>query len=256
MIEDTVPPKIEKLDIFGVPLAKLDSFAHAEDYIVSRIKAKEKTFCVAINPEKTYLSFSDAKLKEVLNQADLQICDGVGSAIAARWLTGNKVARVTGVQLFLNLMTRAERENLKVFLLGASPDANEGAYNNLLKKHPKLQIVGRQHGYYEDENTVVEHINNVKPDMLFVAMGSPRQEYWIKSHMENLDVSYFMGVGGTFDVVSGKVKWAPKFYRKTGTEFLYRFACEPRKRWRRELLRLKFGLKVIKTKIFGPDKAI
>jgi len=254
MTNEHIPEKteyIEKLDILGVPLAKLDSYSHAEDYIVNRIENKEKTFCVAINPEKTYRSFSDENLKELLGKADLHICDGVGSAIAAKWLTGHKVGRVTGVQLFLNLMAKAEEENLKVYLLGAGPDANEGAYNNLLQKHPKLKIVGRQDGYFEDDNIVIEHINETKPDMLFVAMGSPKQEYWIDTHKENLDASYFMGVGGTFDVVSGKVKWAPKFFRKTGTEFLYRFACEPTKRWRREILRLKFGLKVIKTKLFG-----
>jgi len=243
---------IEKLVILGVPLTKLESYAHAENYIVDRIKAKEKTFCVAINPEKTYRSFSDKDLKEVIDKADLHICDGVGSAIAARWLTGHKVARVTGVQLFLNLMVRAEKEKLKVYLLGAAPDVNEETYDYLRKKHPELQIVGRNDGYFKDDDDVIEHINITKPDILFVAMGSPKQEYWISRYIKNLDVLFFMGVGGTFDVVCGKVKWAPKFHRRTGTEFLYRFVCEPRKRWRREILRLKFGLKVVKTKLFGP----
>ncbi|MBW8036427.1 MAG: WecB/TagA/CpsF family glycosyltransferase [Planctomycetes bacterium] len=257
MIKIAVPHKsiyIEKLNILGVPLTKFKSYAHAENYIIKRIKEKEKSFCVAINPEKTYRSFSDRNLKEVFDQADLHICDGVGSAIAARWLTGHKVARITGVQLFLNLMVRAEKEKLKVYLLGGAPDVNQGAYNYLRDKHPELQIVGSKDGYFKDDNDVIEHINKTKPDMLFVAMGSPKQEYWISRHMKKLNVSYFMGVGGTFDVVSGKVKWAPAFYRRTGTEFLYRFACEPGKRWRREIIRLKFGLKVIRSKLFGSKR--
>jgi N-acetylglucosaminyldiphosphoundecaprenol N-acetyl-beta-D-mannosaminyltransferase len=241
----------KKLEIFGVPITQLKSYQHAEDMIVQRVRDKQKTFCVAINPEKIYRSLKDAELRELINSADFHICDGIGAAIAAQILHGQKVGRVTGVQLFYNLMERSETEGLKIFLLGASPDSNKGSCENLRQMHPNLQIVGNQDGYFEDDHHVIKQINDSEADMLFVAMGSPCQERWIAKHFDHIDATYCMGVGGTFDVVSGNVKWAPKIFRKTGTEFLYRFACEPVKRWRREIVRLKFAFKVLLTRLLG-----
>ena len=240
----------DSFDILGIPITALDSYRHAEDIIVQYVQEKHKTFCIAINPEKIYRSQSDAELKALINSADFHICDGIGAAVAVRFLTGRRLTRVTGVQLFYNLMARAEKEGLKVFLLGARPECNEGAYRKLMEIHPNLQIVGRHDGYFKDDQQVVDQINASSAEMLFVAMGSPRQEEWINEHRQQINAPYCMGVGGTLDVVSENIKWAPKFFRKTGTEFLYRLICEP-SRLKRQLVLPKFMLLVLKAKFLS-----
>ena len=154
------------------------------------------------------------------------------------------------MQLFYQLMARAEQAGLKVFLLGASPESNDGAYEKLKNMHPNLQIVGRQDGYFKDDQQVVKQINDSGADMLFVAMGTPSQEKWIAKYRAAINAPYCMGVGGTLDVVSGRVKWAPKVFRMTGTEFLYRLISEP-KRWKRQLVLPKFALMVLKARILS-----
>ena len=238
----------ESLHILKVPVTFFDSYQHAIAYIAYRIEHNIKTFCVAINPEKVYRSQEDVELRETLNSADMQICDGIGIKYAAKILLGKSIKRCTGVQLFFHLIAKATEDNLKIFLLGASPESNERAFKKLKEMHPELNIVGRQHGYFKDDDKVVEMINNSNANMLFVAMGSPRQEYWIAEHKDEINACFCMGVGGTFDVVGGKTKRAPKFVRNIGVEFLFRFIHEP-KRWKRVLTRFKFALMVIKEKL-------
>jgi N-acetylglucosaminyldiphosphoundecaprenol N-acetyl-beta-D-mannosaminyltransferase len=150
-------------------------------------------------------------------------------ALAVRLLHGRSIGRVTGVQLFFDLIAAAEQEKLRVFLLGASPESNERTYRSLLERRPRLDIVGRHHGYFDSDESIVEMINAAEPEMLFVAMGSPKQEYWMARHRNRLNVAFMMGVGGAFDVASGNVKRAPALFRRTGTEFLYRFYRQPRR---------------------------
>ncbi|MFC1508444.1 WecB/TagA/CpsF family glycosyltransferase [Candidatus Omnitrophota bacterium] len=240
---------LKRLDILGIWVSRLESYKHAEDIIVQQARGRQKTFCVAINPEKIYSAQKDEYLRELINSADIHICDGIGAAIAAKVLYGEKIARITGVQLFLGLMSCAEKEGLSVFLLGAKPESNEGAYNKLIQMHPDLQIAGRQDGYFKDDREVVQKINNSGADMLFVALGSPRQEFWITEHREAICAPFCLGIGGALDVLSGNAKWAPKIFRKTGTEFLYRLITDP-KRWRRQLVLPKFALMVLKERIY------
>ena len=242
--------KIQSVEVLGIPVALLESYDYTVDYIVSRIKAGEKTFCIAINPEKIYKAQSDAELNVLINSADLHICDGVGAAIGAKILTGRTVTRITGVQLFLDLVARAEVEVLNIFLLGATPESSQGAYEKLMQMYPNLRIVGRRDGYFTDDMEVVNQINDSKTDMLFVAIGSPKQERWISKYRNKILAPYCMGVGGTFDVVSGNVKRAPRIFQDTGTEWLSRLIREP-KRIKRQLVLPKFAYLVLKKKLFG-----
>ena len=236
-------------DLFGIPLTNIDSYAEAAESIVARVRETRKTFCVAVNPEKIYRAQKDLELKRLINTADFHICDGVGAAIAVKLLYGTSIGRVTGVQLFYNLMAKAASERLSIYLLGASPASNSGAVKALQEKHPELKIAGYRDGYFDDDQEVISSINASGADMLFVAMGSPRQEKWISSYRNQIDAPYCMGVGGTFDVVSGNVKWAPKIFRKTGTEFLYRLVCDPR-RLKRQACYPVFMMKVVKARLF------
>ncbi len=244
----------EAMEVFGIKVTPFASYPHAAACIENRIRRGQKTFCCAINPEKIYKSRHDPELRDLLGKIDIGICDGIGAALAIRLLYGRKITRCTGVDLFLELMTLGGQKSMRVFLLGASPEINEEAAKKLMDRFPGIQIAGRQHGFFKDSEAVIEQINSSRADMLFVAMGSPRQEYWIRDHRDKINTPYCMGVGGTLDVISGRTKRAPWIFRKTGTEFLFRLISEP-KRWKRQLVLPLFMLDVLRVK-FGMEKNI
>src|SRR5512132_979416 len=124
------------------------SYRDAVDQILRRIREHQKTFCLAVNPEKVLAAWSDDNLRSLINDADLKICDGVGTALAARILHGARVARITGVQLFLDLIEAAAENGLRVYLLGASAESNKAAAAVLRARHPSLRIVGSRDGFF------------------------------------------------------------------------------------------------------------
>ena len=142
---------------------------------------------------------------------------------------------------------------LVLFMLGASAESNARACANLRRRYRGLQIVGSQDGFFDDPMAVVDQINASRAQVLFVAMGSPTQEYWISSHREMLDVSFCMGVGGSFDVASGVSRRAPAMFRKTGTEWLYQLMTQPHRRFRRQLIYVPFMLRVIAKRLSGTN---
>lgn len=237
----------DRIEIMGVHVTPFSSYVEACDHIGYLIQSGGKAFSVAINPEKIYKAVNDEPLKVLLNKADLCICDGIGAALAVRFLSGKSIPRITGISLFFELIRRAHTKGWRIFLLGASPESNLGAVNNLLADYPGLQVVGHVDGFFKDTAEVIRKINASGADIVFVAMGSPKQEVWIDENRNNIDAPFCMGVGGTFDVVSGKAKWAPAICRKTGTEWLYRLVSDP-KRWRRQLVLPKFAWAVLKER--------
>jgi N-acetylglucosaminyldiphosphoundecaprenol N-acetyl-beta-D-mannosaminyltransferase len=207
---------------------------------------------VAINPQKCHRAWHERELLDVLNRADVVgICDGVGVSVASRLLNGQNLKRVTGCDLFFRLVSLAAQKGWRVFALGASEESNSLACSRLCQKYPGLQIVGRQNGFFEDAGCVIEHINASKADLLFVAMGSPRQEYWIARHRAEINAAFCMGVGGSFDVAAGTVKRAPAIFRKVGAEWLYQLVTEPHKRFKRQTVYVPFMLRMIGINVFG-----
>ena len=236
---------LEQIDIMGIPLTVLNSYEQAVSRILDSIGRKQNVSCVAINPEKIYRARRDKELRMFIQSADYCICDGVGVAMAVRLLFRRKIPRITGIQLFFELAAGAETRKFRIFLLGGSPESNEGASHKLKQMHKKLVIAGRHHGYFTDEEEVIAQINKSRADMLFVALGSPRQEKWIAQYRDRLKVPYCMGVGGSLDVLSGKTPRAPHLFRKTGTEWIYRLAREPSRVQRQAFLPI-FALSVIR----------
>lgn len=239
----------EKIEVFGIPITVLYSYSHAVKSIMDSIRAGQKTVCMAINSEKSYRAKSDVDLKKVINTTDIHICDGMGMVFAIKVLHGRNIRRITGIQLFLDLMARAEKERLRVFLLGATPESNRNAFEKLLVEHPKLNIVGSHHGYFNDSAAVVRMINDSRADMVFVALGSPRQEHWIGKYKHTIKASFLMGIGGTLDVVSGKAKRAPRFLQILGAEGIYRIATNPH-RWRRLIIIPRYLLMILQSKFY------
>jgi len=236
----------EPYAVLGVQLNGFKSYDHATETIRQRIRARLPTFCVAINPEKVYRAARDAKLKGVLDRADVRICDGIGVALASLLLERRRLPRCTGIELFMRLIQASAQEGWRIFLLGASPESNAAACRKLLDDHPGLKIVGTQHGFFAEPAEVVDRINQSGADLLFVAMGSPRQEFWIAENLPLLKPCLCMGIGGSLDVLSGAVTRAPAVFSKTGTEWLYRLITQP-SRIRRQLVLPLYMLDVLKA---------
>jgi len=240
----TVAVTVKTVEVLGTPITCFCSYEHVTEFIVQRVRADKKTFCVVINPEKVCFARRDPSFAAIVRQGHIHICDGIGTAIAVRWIAGWRIPRITGVDLFFRLVEAAERERLSVFLLGAKPEVSQCATDVLRKRYPRLQITGARDGYFTDASEVVRQINASGADMLFVALGSPRQEQWLGQHLNAIRVPFCMGIGGSLDVLSGRVRRAPEFFQKTGTEFLYRLVCEPQ-RWRRQSILPRFAVKVM-----------
>lgn len=239
------PPVPQPIAVMDVPVAPFESYEQAMKCVGDILESGRKAFWVAINPQKIYRAWHDPKLLDIVRRADAAICDGAGVSLAAKILHGRLIKRCTGCDLFFALLAEAARKGWRVFLLGASPESNRGACSKLREAYPGLMIVGSRDGYFTDSSAIIAEINASRADMLFVAMGSPRQEYWIAEHHDEIDAAFCLGVGGSFDVASGAARRAPGLFRKTGTEFLYQLVTEPRKRLKRQLVYFPYMLRVV-----------
>ncbi len=218
------------------------------DRIGEFIEQGAPRFVVTLNPELLYQAQFYSELLDMVNQADLVTPDGVGIVWACR-VKGEPVpGRVTGIDLMLGLLERASEKGWRVFLLGSAPGVAEDAALNIIEKYPDLNVVGSHHGYFApgDEPGLIEAIRKTRPHLLFVALGAPRQEQWIYAHREQLGVPVAMGIGGSLDVLAGRVTRAPAWMQALHVEWLGRLLRQP-SRWRRMLVLPKFAFMVLRT---------
>lgn len=193
---------------------------------------------VVINALKVNLMEADPYLRRIVNQSPLINADGASILWAAKLFHIPLMQRVTGIDLFINLLQRAEKKGYKIYLFGAKEEVVRKVYTILRKQYPELKIVGYRNGYFseEEENQIVDEISDSGADMLFVAFSSPKKEYWINKHLERLHVPFVMGVGGSFDVLGGVTKRAPLWMQDCGLEWFYRLIQEPRRMWKRYVI--------------------
>jgi len=241
-----VEREIERIDIDGVGVDCVDmpTVVRAVD---ATIAAHRQCTILAVNPEKISAAARDTNLRAILNASEWLIPDGIGAVVAARLRGADAIERVPGSELMPHLCALAARRRHRVFLFGARADVNRAAVERLSAIHPELVIAGRHHGFVADADmpALVERINAAAPHIVFVALGSPRQEQWIARHRARLTANVIQGVGGTFDVIAGAAKRAPPIWIKLNLEWLYRFAADPR-RWRRQLTLARFGGRLLR----------
>lgn len=206
---------------------------------------------VTANPEAVVRAQDDPEFAEVLRRADLVVADGIGVVWASRRLRRPLPMRVPGIELMEALCAHAARAGLRIFLLGGAEGVAEQAARTLLRRYPGLRIAGTHHGYFAEDEPVVERIAGARADLLFVGMGMPRQEKWLSRRLPDLGVRLAMGVGGSLDVLAGRVRRAPGFVQRMRLEWLYRLLREPR-RWRRQLALVRFVRAVLRA---GEEKA-
>ena len=237
---------MKKEQYLGVNVITLNYDEIIED-IKKRMEEGLTSTIIAVNPEKVITASKDEQIKTLINDATYQIPDGVGILMASRLKGGGIQSRVTGVDMMDRLLKFASDEGKKVFMYGAKEEVVATAKAKIEEKYPSIQITGYSNGYTKDQDELVRKINESGAEIIFVALGSPRQELWIRDHMKDLNVKVYQGVGGSFDVFAGNVKRAPSFFRKAGLEWFYRLITDP-KRFKRQLALPKFLFKIITKK--------
>jgi N-acetylglucosaminyldiphosphoundecaprenol N-acetyl-beta-D-mannosaminyltransferase len=179
-------------------------------------------------------------LRSALEQADLVYCDGYGVRLAAKALEVDIPHRMTGADWIWGLAALCETAGQSIYLLGSEPGVTAEAATRLSRWYPRLDIKGTHHGFFEigsaHDDRVVEDINARRPDIVLVGMGTPKQELWAERNAQRLDADVLWTVGALFDYVSGRVPRAPGWLADNGLEWIFRFAIEPQRMWRRYLL--------------------
>lgn len=200
--------------------------------VVERVKVfVESGEChqiITANPLMIMAAEKDQALRAAFDGADLVIADSVGVQWAAR-LQGRRLTKISGIDLMDSLCAQAAKEGWRVFFLGAAPGVAEIAAKILAERHVGLLVVGTYHGYFnrETEEGVIQRIAQSKTALLFVALSTPYQDGWIHDNLNRLGASVVMGVGGSFDVISGRLRRAPPWMRAAGLEWFFRLLQEP-----------------------------
>ena len=206
----------------------------------------------AVNPEKEHSVPKDPQLYEVFKTADLLIPDGIGIVLAARLLHGAVLHRVPGVEFMQDICRLAAAEEKSVFLYGSRDAVNQAAAETLRIRFPGIRIAGRSDGYVPESQMpdLVNRINDSGADILFLALGSPRQEKWFTKYASELEhVKVCQGIGGTLDAITGNVKRAPEIWCRFSAEWLYRLLSEPKRINRQKVLPI-FAFRVLMALVY------
>ena len=226
---------MQRIEVLGCPM-DVASMGETVEVIRGAVAAGQFTQHVVVNVAKLVHMRSDAQLKESVHSCDIINIDGMGVVLGARFLGHDVPERVAGVDLFHQLLAMSAGNGFSVFLLGAQEEVVAAAAIKVKTLYPELNIAGHHHGYFwDDEAAMVEKIRASGAQLLFVAITSPKKENFINRWRDQLGVTFVMGVGGTFDVVAGKVKRAPQWMQQWGLEWLYRVIQEPGRMWKRYL---------------------
>lgn len=242
--------ELEKVDILGIPFVNTTKTGFVEK-LDNHLTRQDKVFVVTANPEIVMKAIEEDSYKKVIDQATYITADGIGVVKAAQLLNYPLPERVTGYDTMMELLELAERKQYSIYLLGGQEETLQKAVTNIHTNFPNINIVGHHNGYFDWNQThIQEEIKATNPDLVFVALGVPRQENWIAENLPHFQKGVFMGVGGSFDVIAGTVERAPVAWQKANLEWLYRLLKQP-SRWKRMLALPRFGLKILKVKVTG-----
>ncbi len=236
--------------ILGIRVDEI-TMDQAVEAVAARIASQEPApmaQVVTINPEGVMLAKEDPALAQIVEEAALVTPDGSGILWAGAKLGRPLPERVTGIDLLERLAQTGAQRGWRVYLLGAKPGVADQAAVELCTRYPGLDIVGAENGYFRDrEESILSAIAQRQPDLLFAALGMPFQERWLYQHREVLGCKVAVGVGGSFDVLAGAVKRAPRLWQRLRLEWLWRLLSDP-KRWRRYLAIPRFMAAVLRER--------
>ncbi|MEO6912424.1 MAG: WecB/TagA/CpsF family glycosyltransferase [Candidatus Baltobacteraceae bacterium] len=225
------------MEILGCRLDPIDA-VQATAFILARVEDPSGVplQVVTLGTEMVVYAQKDARFRRAVNGCELSLCDTVGLLAVARSRGAQLRERVTGVELIGHLSAVAATSGPPLFLLGGAQGVAEKAAAALVRRYPGLQIAGTRNGYFKesDSDEICRQIAQSGAKLLLVGLGSPRQEFWLADHLSQTGCGAGIGVGGSFDVISGTVQRAPDTWRRLNLEWLYRLVREPQ-RWRRQL---------------------
>lgn len=229
----TVPPG-GRLRLFGTPIDSVtmdQAVARCELAIDSSRPLRQ----MSVNAAKLVALSEDPAMQATVASCGLVTADGQGAVWATRLLGGRLPERVAGIDLMQRLLTAANEKGYRVYVLGAKREVLDEALERLRERYPRLIVAGSRDGYFDAGETaeVCEEIRAARPDILFIAMSSPRKEHFLGEWVASTEVPFAMGVGGAVDVIAGVTRRAPRMFQRLGLEWAYRFAQEPRRLARR-----------------------
>ena len=233
------------LKILGIKINKVD-MRQAIKEINNFIQVGRKASIITPNSEMIVLAQEDKELADTINNSDLSVADGAGVVLASKLYHDPLTERVAGFDLMQELLKLAFDNDYSLYFLGGAAGVVEEAVSNTCLKYPGINISGHHHGFLDSEMemNIIKEINNLSPDILFLGMGVPLQEKFIKRNFKNLNVDVLMTVGGSFDVLAERVKRAPLWMQRLNLEWFYRLLQEP-KRFGRMLALPRFVILVI-----------
>lgn len=239
------------VDILGIPVDAI-TMKDAVERVGAFVREGGAHAIYTPNAEIMMAAQRDHELKEILKKSDMLVADGAGVVLASKLLGRPVPEKVSGVDLVREVFKVYAANGLSCYLFGAKPGFAQEAADRIKAEYPGLMIAGFHDGYFteQEEAEIIDDINRSSPDILLVALGAPKQEKWIYSRLGKLNAKVCMGVGGTIDILSGRVQLCPDFFRRNGLEWLYRLYKEPR-RARRQLDLPRFMLRVLYARVTG-----
>ena len=239
-----------KVRILGIDVDNIN-VEEAGEITKQLVESSNKSCKVIVAPNTEFIMMAqkDEEFYNILRGADLATPDSVGVVIGSKLQKKPLKQRIPGQMYFRKVLEVGEKEGWTFYLLGGKDDVPALATENLKKIYPNIKIVGYHEGFFEkdSEEDVIKEINELKPNVLFVAMGAPIQEKWIEKHKSELKVDVAAGQGGTFDYEAGKIKRAPVIFQKLGIEWFWRLMLQPSRIFRMIVLPI-YLMKIVFTK--------
>lgn len=235
--------------IMGCPCYPITE-SNIEETLIAQVNSPEFGYAVAINAEKIYRFRQLPELRETVENASFPYPDGAGAVIALRTMYGERSEKIN---MPIRALETANKHGLNVFIAGAKQDTHDEAVAVIKARYPNIHIVGHLHGYHS-EDELIEAIAKAQPQLVMLALGSPKQEHFAAKLKNVLPSGFAVGCGGALDILAGKLKRAPEFWINNHLEWFYRLQQEPW-RWRRQLFLpvffVKLALTIVKCKLTG-----
>jgi len=206
---------------YSLKVLKFNKPSNLIKFILNKLSLNEKIFLVTLNSLMLFHYFIEKKFKKILEEADIIIPESIGIKLIFK-IYNKKIKIINGIDFLKYIFSMAEKYSLSIFLLGSYDEILKKAVKNIKKEYPKIKIIGYHNGYFKSEKKILKTINKLEPDILLVGLGSVKQEKWICKNLKKIRAKLFLGVGGSFDVLSGKKKRAPIILRILNLEWLYR----------------------------------
>lgn len=250
-----MPLNIQTTIVAGLKTVCLTKNQLADIMVADCLWAREKKMAPKLvfssNGQGISLNATNSRFAKGMDEADIIHADGQSVVLASRWFTKNSIPeRSATTDLFHNAADKAQEAGLSFYMLGASEKANKLACENIKKLYPKLNIVGRRDGYFSTDKhqEIIDEINHLKPDVLWVALGKPKQEFWCIEMKSQLNVGWIKTCGGLYDFLAETTPRAPEWMQNLGLEWLYRVFKTPKRLWWRYLTTNPHALYLMMTR--------